>query len=63
MPFYHAQEATAAIKKVLGPYYNADKTPVPLALFRSWRTCKFVDPSDGPIMWYYNMRSLSKKNS
>lgn len=54
MPFYHAQEATEAIKKVLGPYYVTDKTSVWKAVLRSWAYCKFVDPTDGDIMFYHN---------
>ena len=42
MPFYHAAEATAAVKGLLGPYYLYDPTPVPTALWHSWTNCKFV---------------------
>lgn len=56
MPFYHAQEATEAVKKVLGPYYNRDDTPIVKALMRSWATCKFVDPTDGNVMYYRSMK-------
>jgi omega-6 fatty acid desaturase (delta-12 desaturase) len=43
MPFYHAREATAAVQKVLGPYYLRDTTPIARALFQSWSKCKYVD--------------------
>lgn len=56
MPFYHAQEATEAVKKVLGEYYYADNTPIFKALCRSWAYCKFVDEDDGDIMFYRNYR-------
>lgn len=61
MPFYHAQEATEAIKKVLGPYYCSDNTPIFQALRRSWAYCKFVDEKDGDIMFYrnYKMEALA----
>lgn len=56
MPFYHAQEATQAVKKVLGDYYYHDPTPVFQALRRSWAYCKFVDEKDGDIMFYRNYK-------
>lgn len=56
MPFYHAQEATEAIKKVLGEYYYNDNTPVFQALRRSWAYCKYVDEKDGDVMFYHNYR-------
>lgn len=55
MPFYHAQEATEALKKVLGPYYMKDNTPINRALWRSWKTCQYVD-NDGDTVWYKNVK-------
>jgi len=43
MPHYHAQEATEAMKKVLGQYYLKDETPIATALYRSMRECQWVD--------------------
>jgi len=51
MPFYHAQEATLAIKSVIGDYYLADPTPIPTALWRSYNLCKFIE-DDEPIVFY-----------
>ncbi|CAM9148732.1 unnamed protein product [Chrysoparadoxa australica] len=51
MPFYHAQEATEAIKGVLGDYYLADSTSIPKALWRSYTCCKFIE-DDGGIVFY-----------
>lgn len=64
MPFYHAQEATEAIRKVLGDYYVRDDTNVWEAVRRSWAYCKFVDPADGDIMYYhsYKMEHLAAKD-
>lgn len=64
MPFYHAKEATEAIKKVLGDYYYYDNTNVWQAVRRSWAYCKFVDPADGDIMYYHNykMEDLAAKD-
>lgn len=56
MPFYHAKEATRAVKKVLGDYYYYDSTPIFTALRRSWAYCKFVDEDDGDIMFYRNYK-------
>jgi len=56
MPFYHAQEATEAIKTVLGPYYLKDETPILKALYRSYSQCLFVE-DEGDIVFY-----KSKKN-
>jgi len=55
MPFYHAQEATEAMKKVLGPYYLQDKTPIAKALWRSYNTCQFVE-DDGDIVFFKNVK-------
>lgn len=55
MPFYHATEATAAIKKVCGKYYLKDDTPILKALWRSYSTCQFVE-DDGDIVFYKNVK-------
>lgn len=53
MPFYHAQEATAALRKVLGPYYLRDDTPIWPALWKAWNKCRFVE-DDGDLVFYKN---------
>ena len=53
MPFYHAQEATEHIKRVLGPYYMKDDTPIVHALYRSYSSCQFVE-DEGDIVFYKN---------
>jgi omega-6 fatty acid desaturase (delta-12 desaturase) len=55
MPFYHAQEATEAMKKVLGPYYMKDETPIARALYRSYSTCLFVE-DEGNTVFYKNVK-------
>jgi len=55
MPFYHAQEATECIKKVIGPYYMKDDTPIAKALWRSYSCCQFVE-TDGDIIFYKNIK-------
>ncbi|TYZ64142.1 hypothetical protein PybrP1_004435 [[Pythium] brassicae (nom. inval.)] len=51
MPFYHAEEATAALKPLLGRFYLKDDTPIPQALWRSYTHCKFVE-DDGTVVFY-----------
>jgi len=48
IPFYHAGEASIAIRKVMGQHYKADvKTPFWTAFWRNQRTCKFVEETVG----------------
>ena len=49
MPFYHAKEATAALKAYLEPkgLYNYDPTPWYLAMWRVAHTCHYVDSNEG----------------
>ncbi|KNC96242.1 uncharacterized protein SPPG_08396 [Spizellomyces punctatus DAOM BR117] len=51
MPHYNAEEATEAIKKVLGKYYIMDRTPLWKAVWQSYTQCKFVE-DEGEILWY-----------
>mmetsp|Transcript_16463 Transcript_16463/g.27829 ORF Transcript_16463/g.27829 Transcript_16463/m.27829 type:complete len:433 (+) Transcript_16463:77-1375(+) len=55
IPFYHAQEATEHIKRVLGPYYMKDDTSIARALYRSYSCCQFVE-DDGDIVFYKNVK-------
>lgn len=54
MPHYHAQEATKAIKEVLGDYYKADSRSIFQALWHDFRVCRYVTPdSQGEgVLWY-----------
>ncbi|RPA97692.1 hypothetical protein L873DRAFT_1828913 [Choiromyces venosus 120613-1] len=51
IPFYKADEATEAIKKVMGKHYRSDTKGGSAgflhALWRSARMCQFVEPSEG----------------
>lgn len=51
MPHYHAEEATAHIKKALGKHYHSDNTPIPIALWKVWRNCRYVE-DDGDVVFY-----------
>ena len=53
MPHYHAVEATHYIKKALGKHYQADMTPIAVALWQSWKQCRFVE-DEGDVVFYKN---------
>ena len=54
VPFYHAAEATEHIKRVLGPYYLKDDTPIATACWRAFTKCQMIE-DDGDIVFYKNM--------
>jgi len=59
MPFYRADEATAAIKNFLGPLYNYDPTPWYLAAWRIAKKCHYVDDVNG-IQYYKSLEDMKK---
>lgn len=57
LPHYHAAEATAALRKVMGPYARTDERNVFTALWQDWRDCVYVAPDDAPgapadVFWF-----------
>lgn len=63
MPHYHAQEATAALRKVLGPYYaTVNVSPglagIAEALWDTTTHCRFVDDK-AEVAWFKD-RTTSK---
>jgi omega-6 fatty acid desaturase (delta-12 desaturase) len=62
MPHYHAQEATEALKKVLGEYYLQDSTPIHQALWENTFDCFAVeeDTKDG-ILWWKRSKYQARK--
>ncbi|KAF2640802.1 delta(12) fatty acid desaturas-like protein [Massarina eburnea CBS 473.64] len=71
IPFYHADEATEAIKKVMGKHYRSDTKDGPLgfitALWKVARWCQWVEPSadaqgEGKgVLFYRNRNGLGTK--
>jgi omega-6 fatty acid desaturase (delta-12 desaturase) len=58
IPFYHAGEASEAIKKVMGKHYRADTTtPFHYAFWKNQRDCKFVEESveGSGILFFRNL--------
>ncbi|KAF9992399.1 linoleoyl-CoA desaturase activity protein [Modicella reniformis] len=51
MPFYHAEEATVHLKKLLGKYYIYDDTPIAVAYWRTFRECRFVE-DEGDVVFF-----------
>ncbi|KAI5207905.1 putative delta-12 desaturase [Aureobasidium subglaciale] len=51
IPFYHADEATEAIKPIMGQHYRSDVRDGPVgflkAMYSSARWCQWVEPSEG----------------
>lgn len=59
MPFYRADEATAAVKEFLGPLYNYDPTPWYLAAWRIAKRCHYVDDIKG-IQYYKSLEDVPR---
>lgn len=65
IPFYHAKEATVAIRMVMGKDYHADaQTPLWKAFWKTQRDCQFVEEtagSDGTGVFFF--RNLHGKGT
>jgi len=59
MPFYRADEATAAIKEYLGPLYNYDPTPWWRAAWRIAKRCHYVEGTEG-IQYYKSLEDVPR---
>ncbi|KAI0463434.1 hypothetical protein LJB42_003461 [Komagataella kurtzmanii] len=51
IPFYHAREATECIKKVMGEHYRHTDENMWVSLWKTWRSCQFVENHDGVYMF------------
>ncbi|KAK5659212.1 hypothetical protein OQA88_1303 [Cercophora sp. LCS_1] len=53
IPFYNADEATEAIKPIMGQHYRADTKDGPIgfikAMWKSARWCQWIEPSEGAV--------------
>lgn len=68
IPFYHAHEATEAIKPVMGRHYRSNVEGGPLGslqrMYKSARWCQWVEPSEGAqgedkgVLFYRNRNGL-----
>ncbi|KAH7844800.1 hypothetical protein Vadar_031800 [Vaccinium darrowii] len=57
IPHYHAEEATKAIRPILGDYYQYDGTPILKAIWRETKECMYVEPEVGGqkgVLWFNN---------
>ena len=63
LPWYHAYEATAAVKAYLEPMglYNYDPTPFPIAMWRLAHDCHYVESREG-IQYYKSLVDIPKSS-
>lgn len=71
IPFYHADEASEAIKPVMGKHYRSDVTDGAVgfikALYKSARMCQWVEPSEQAVgngkgvLFFRNRNGLGTK--
>jgi len=62
MPFYRADEATAAIREFLGPLYNYDPTPWYVAAWRIAKRCHYVEDTKG-IQYYKSLEDIPRSKN
>ncbi|KAK3384900.1 fatty acid desaturase-domain-containing protein [Podospora didyma] len=71
IPFYNADEATEAIKPVMGRHYRSDTSEGPIgfitAMWKSARWCQWVEPNENAteagqgVMFFRNQNGLGMK--
>jgi omega-6 fatty acid desaturase (delta-12 desaturase) len=60
MPFYNAVEATMQVRGFLGDYYLVDHTPTPVALWKAWTACRFVE-DEGEVVFFGGAAAFNAK--
>ena len=63
IPHYHAEEATKAVKTVLGRYYMKDTTPILRALYQSFVSCVYVEADEQKVLWFKSIEEIMKEKS
>jgi len=60
IPFYHAEEASIHIKKVMGKHYKRDDTPFMKAFWKQQKECKFVEEcvDDSGVYFFRNLHGV-----
>lgn len=63
LPWYHAYEATDAVKAFLEPMglYNYDPTPFPLAMWKIASECHYVETREG-VQYYKSLNDVPTSN-
>jgi omega-6 fatty acid desaturase / acyl-lipid omega-6 desaturase (Delta-12 desaturase) len=66
IPFYHADEATEAIKPIMGRHYRSNTEGGSIgflkALYNSARWCQWVEPNEGAKGEYANVLFFRNRN-
>lgn len=57
IPHYHLLEATEAVKPVLGEFYRKSDLPVWKALWRAYRSCRYVSDQGSKVYYQSSRRS------
>ncbi|KAI9699263.1 MAG: Oleate hydroxylase fah12 [Candelina mexicana] len=66
IPFYHADEATEAIKPIMGKHYRSDVKDGPIgflkSMYKSARWCQWIEPCEGAekegVLFFRNRNGL-----
>jgi fatty acid desaturase len=64
IPFYHAKEASNAIKNVMGVHYQSDvQTPFLWAFWSNYHSCQFVEEKDtGSGIYFFGKKRVVRKD-
>lgn len=62
IPFYNGRKATNAIKKVMGDSYRSSDENMWISLWKSARSCQWVEENDGVLM-FRNLNGVGEANA